>query len=75
MKRFIFAALAALIGTATPASAITLADLDCAAYSLPLPRFARYVAANCPSNVWYVCRSGAAICCDNGTKTTEITLK
>jgi hypothetical protein len=73
MKRFAFAILA-LAGIATPAAAVTLADLTCAGYSLPLPRYATYVAKNCPANVWYVCQAGTSICCDK-TPTKTVTLK
>jgi hypothetical protein len=72
MKRFIAAMLLGLI--ATPAQAVTLADLTCAGYSLPLPRYATYVAKNCPANVWYLCQAGTSICCDNGTKTVTLKL-
>lgn len=74
MKRYILAALAALI--ATPAAAVTLADLEATCvYELPSPRFDRYNAKNCPTNVWYVCRDGSSICCDTASGTTVLKLQ
>jgi hypothetical protein len=72
MTKYIAAILLAL--APTTASAVTLADLTCAGYSLPLPRYAAYVARVCPANVWYVCQAGTSICCDNGTKTVTLKL-
>ena len=71
MKRLILTAT--ILALATTAHALTLADLNVLTVAIDnsTGRYTKYLAANCPPNVWKINAAKTQIVCCNGYKTDD----